>query len=380
MTKVIVELPIRSLRPHPKASIVPPLTDDEFQGLTRDIEARGIQTPLLVTATKVVLAGHHRLEVAKRLKLKTVPAIILDGLSKSEQLTHLVLDNLNRRHLTPSQRAAIATMPGVSDAIVKVYKDEAKARQIAAGVHGASGGRGRTKTPVARAPQGSRAPATRDRIGAVAGVGGKTIDQALFCWRRQPDRMKDIVSGNANETVSQLAHEIRRTDNASEQERLTLQGKVEFEKVFRLHLFDIWTFKGLDPGFGRRWPGNLPASLVANTVYYFTEPEDLVVDPMAGGGVTGDVCRVLQRRYIMADLKPSSTKIKKHRIERGPLPNTRNNAALVFLDPPYWSLKSERYEGQANQPASTGATWWWQAVERAAVDRSVKPRQAGRRA
>lgn len=366
--KNIVELPVRSLKPHPKANIIPPLTPDEFAGLTRDIEQRGIQTPLLVTAQRVVLAGHHRLQIAGQLGLKTVPAIILSKLSKAEELTHLVLDNIHRRHLSASQRAAIATMPGVADAIIKVYRDEAKARQIAAGVHGSRGGRGRARTLVAPKAQGSRAPTTRDRVGALAGVGGKTIDHAVFAWTRAPDRMKAIIQGSTAETVSQLAHDIRRCAKRSEQERAVRKGVEEFEQVFKLHLFDIWAFKSLDPGFGKRWPGNIPAALVANAVYYFTEPGDLVVDPMAGGGVTGDVCRALGRPCLMGDLKPSSTKIRKHRIERGPLPNTKSKAALVFLDPPYWSLKSERYDDEA----ASGLPWpewcqWLKAMSKSAA-------------
>lgn len=325
------------------------MTEDEFEGLRRDVEHRGIQTPLLVTRRNVVLAGHHRLKVAKALGLKTVPAIVLDSLSPAEELSHLVLDNLHRRHLSPSQRAAIATMPGVSDAIIEVYRDEARARQIAAGVHGSKGGRGKVKTLRGPVPEGFR---TRDRIGALAGVNGTTIDQAVLAWKRKPKRMRAIIDGSKVETVSQLAHEIRRGDKASDIEKAVLRGVKDFERIFKLHLFDNWSFAALDPGFGKKWPGNIPASLAANAVYYFTEPGDLVVDPMAGGAVVGDVCQVLDRRCVMADLIPSSGNVKKHRIETGPVPGTTGKAALVFLDPPYWSLKGEKYDDEASSSLS----------------------------
>ena len=37
-------------------------------------------------------------------------------------------------------------------------------------------------------------------------------------------------------------------------------------------------------------PGQFPAQLVAHTLFYFTQEEDLVFDPMAGGGVVPDTC------------------------------------------------------------------------------------------
>ena len=36
------------------------------------------------------------------------------------------------------------------------------------------------------------------------------------------------------------------------------------------------------------YPGNLPPQIVENMFYYWSEPFDLVVDPMAGGGSVGD--------------------------------------------------------------------------------------------
>ena len=40
-----------------------------------------------------------------------------------------------------------------------------------------------------------------------------------------------------------------------------------------------------DERFGDDWPGRIPAQLVAHTLFYFTNPGDLVFDPMAGGCV-----------------------------------------------------------------------------------------------
>jgi hypothetical protein len=43
---------------------------------------------------------------------------------------------------------------------------------------------------------------------------------------------------------------------------------------------------------------------VAHTLFYFTDPGDLVMDPMAGGGVVPDVCLLFERKCQAFDLAP----------------------------------------------------------------------------
>jgi hypothetical protein len=144
-----------------------------------------------------------------------------------------------------------------------------------------------------------------------------------------------------------VAHAVRRADKATDAERAVMEGITDFEQTFKLQLFDVWAIAGLEPGFGKAWPGNIPASLVANAIYYLTHADDLVVDPMAGGGVTGDVAKALGRPCVMADIRPSSKQVLLHRIEDGPVAGTKGKAALVFLDPPYWNLKEKKYDEQS---------------------------------
>ena len=340
------------LRLHPQAGLMPGLTRDEYEGLKNDIERRGVQVPICVHK-EVVLCGQHRLRVARELGFETLDGISLPEMSAAEQIVHLVNDNLHRRQLSISQKAAIITQPRVAKALVQVLRAEGQARQLEAGARGVEGGRGRRKgTLEAGVPQGfARAPQTRDRLGAAAGCSGKMIDHALFAWKHAPARMKAIQAGSSEETVAQVANEIRRSEKATEAEKAIKLGVAEFESTFKLKLFDVWNFAALDPGFGQTWPGNIPASLVANAIYYFTEAGDLVVDPMAGGGVTLDVCRALGRRCISADLNPSRPEIIRHRIEAGPVKGTRGRAAFAFLDPPYWSqIDARRRDSRDKRP------------------------------
>ena len=91
----------RALRPHPRADLVPPLSEGEYQALRDDIKARGIQVPLVVRgeASLVILCGHQRLRAALELSLGEVPVTVasLNGTSEEE---YIILDNLRRRQLS----------------------------------------------------------------------------------------------------------------------------------------------------------------------------------------------------------------------------------------------------------------------------------------
>lgn len=127
-------------------------------------------------------------------------------LSAPEQIIHLVEDNLRRRHLTPSQKAAIWTAPEVAAARAAIER-AAQARQEKAGARGKEGGRGKKKNPGGNVASrvSPRAPQVRDDLGRVAGVSGRTIDDAKLGWDKAPEQMEAIRSGQSDETVSRIA-------------------------------------------------------------------------------------------------------------------------------------------------------------------------------
>jgi len=84
-------------------------------------------------------------------------------------------------------------------------------------------------------------------------------------------------------------------------ERMTDQERFK-ELGWGLRTWDQWNFNECDERFGDDWPGRIPAQLVAHTLFYFTKPGDLVLDPMAGGGVVSDVCLLFERKCQSFDL------------------------------------------------------------------------------
>jgi hypothetical protein len=65
----------------------------QLRQIAASIERFGFIVPVLVNAQKQILAGHGRVEAAKLLGLKEVPAMRLDHLSPVEQRAYAIADN-----------------------------------------------------------------------------------------------------------------------------------------------------------------------------------------------------------------------------------------------------------------------------------------------
>ncbi len=86
----IEKIDIGDLRPHPRNSRAHP--EIEIQKLEKSIKKFGWTSPILVSADGYVLAGHARLEAAKRIGLKEVPGIRLD-LKDAKAEAYMMADN-----------------------------------------------------------------------------------------------------------------------------------------------------------------------------------------------------------------------------------------------------------------------------------------------
>ena len=115
--------------------------------------------------------------------------------------------------------------------------------------------------------------------------------------------------------------------------------EVAIEEIPRLQSTTLWDFPrqsyGGSPKGNNKYAGVTPAELIWNLVWKYTEPGDLVVDPMCGSGTTLDVCKEEGRRAICYDIAPPPNRkdIVKNDARKIPLPD--NHVDLVFIDSPY---------------------------------------------
>lgn len=90
---------------------------------------------------------------------------------------------------------------------------------------------------------------------------------------------------------------------------------------------------GDTPKGNNKYPGVTPAFIIYNMIHRYTEPGDIVLDPMAGSGTTIDVCKAEKRIPIAFDIKPTRPDITQADARNLPLDD--ESIDMVFIDSPY---------------------------------------------
>jgi ParB family chromosome partitioning protein len=104
----LVEIPLDRLRPNPNQ---PRRGFDEasLDELAASLRRHGVLQPLLVSEDGsggyVVIAGERRWRAARKAGLPTVPAVIRERLSSRDDLALALVENLQRRDLSPLEEA-----------------------------------------------------------------------------------------------------------------------------------------------------------------------------------------------------------------------------------------------------------------------------------
>jgi len=104
----MAEIPVDRLKPNPQQ---PREIFDEagLEELTASIRRHGILQPLLVSEAGadryVIITGERRWRAARRAGIRVVPAVIRERLEDVDQLELALVENLQRRDLTPLEEA-----------------------------------------------------------------------------------------------------------------------------------------------------------------------------------------------------------------------------------------------------------------------------------
>ena len=139
---------------------------------------------------------------------------------------------------------------------------------------------------------------------------------------------------------------------------LALEDKEDIERFKKLgwglRTWGQWEWNDCDRRFGDDWPGRIPAQLIAHILFYFSKENDLILDPMAGGGVTPDTCLAMNRRcwaFDMIDRPDERPEIEPHTWTANQLNSSSANLLtgskekpdLIIFDPPYFNKKASDY-------------------------------------
>lgn len=134
-----------------------------------------------------------------------------------------------------------------------------------------------------------------------------------------------------------------------------------------IQITTLWDFYGCDERFGIEHPGRNPGQMVLNLLHFYTKEGDVVLDPMAGGGSTIDVCKLMNRRIIAYDISPVRDDIIKHNIMED-LPIENNRVDFVFLDPPYWDMKKGEYTKNESDLSNLSLKNFYNMIKRIAEE------------
>ena len=123
----------------------------------------------------------------------------------------------------------------------------------------------------------------------------------------------------------------------SEIKQKTLEEKEEDKETPPFETTTLWDYPrqsyGKNKKGNNKFQGVTPAFIIWNMVQRYTNPGDLVIDPMAGSGTTIDVCEEEGRKVIGYDINPQHPKVIKNDSRKIPLKD--NSVDLVFIDSPY---------------------------------------------
>jgi ParB family transcriptional regulator, chromosome partitioning protein len=358
--RVVALAPAR-LRPSGFSQVIYGEPTAEVDGLLESIRDNGILVPLVVSRepefdTWQVVSGHRRLTCALALGLITVPCEVRSF--PSDTSCHLAVLEYNRQR----QKNFSQTMRE-ADALEELWKSQARSRRLANLRRGQFDQSVNSRTTDRRnsddrqiSDHSNHTSDEKDhqdksdrgrtdlRIAQRLGIGGKDLyRQARAVW--QLAQSGDV---RAQSSVTQLDNGTK-TIHAAYKD---LRRRGRFSADFRPTPYDVWSFRH-DRAFGVPHAGSIPAAIIAHTLYYYTQPDGLVVDPMAGGGTTFDVCQSMGRRCLAYDIQPVRPEITAHDICHG-FPSEASRCDLVFCDPPYHTMLARHYspDGIAAVPLS----------------------------
>lgn len=179
-------------------SLIPPLTVEEYDGLEKSILADGCRDALVLWGD-ILVDGHNRYEICTT---HDVPfnTVQKDFADRDDAKLWIMYNQLSRRNLNDFQRIEIT------------HKCEDAVRAKAAG-RMYEGRNQYSESPMEKFPQGST---SRDELGAMAGVSGKTYEHAVTVIEEAPEPV--VKASRQNALSINAAYQVTRMEPEQQQE------------------------------------------------------------------------------------------------------------------------------------------------------------------
>lgn len=175
------------------ANLIPPLTPDEFSGLTQSILSEGCREPLIVW-NSIIIDGHNRYKICTEhnVPFKTIQKDFTD---RNEVMLWMLQNQLSRRNLNDFQRVEM----------VRKYENAVKAQAEKRMLTGKAD----------PSPKLGKGRAT-DELGTLAGVSHNTYEHAIAVLDNAP---KPVIDATRKKELSiNAAYEVTKMDSDKQQE------------------------------------------------------------------------------------------------------------------------------------------------------------------
>ncbi len=193
---IIYDLKVTTIPFHKFCEIFPPMSKEEFISLKQSIKEKGQQDPIVLWKNQIV-DGKHRYLACKELSIQ-IKCLEYEGEEK-DLLDYVIAKNLERRHLTASQKATLG------EDLKPFYSELAEKRMLS----------GKKLDPTAIMREGTAS----EHAAKVVGVSPRYIDYAEEIKRISPKNYEKVREGKL--TIPQAKREI----NAIKNERSLLEAK-----------------------------------------------------------------------------------------------------------------------------------------------------------
>ena len=289
--------------------------------LASSIDQHGLVEPVILKPTDnnyEVVAGTRRFLAAKRIGLKTIPALV-QKLSDSETFELLMTENLQREDFNPLEIASL-----LRHAIDKLgYSQRQLAKRIGKDLAWVN-----RHLRMLDLPQPVRSMLTRGNTLTE----GHTRHMLSLSKESQVEVAKKVeeeklTTRETEMLIRRLKVELSTKKPATSQKPqahpniqindLEPTKWKEYSQQYYLQFYSVWpvtrrhdTFFGVN---GTIYSGCCPLIVPINCILRYTKESDLVLDPFVGSGTTLVACAMLRRYGIGVDINPEAEKAKEKR-------------------------------------------------------------------
>jgi 16S rRNA G966 N2-methylase RsmD len=340
---------------HHYASLFPAMDSDELDSLAENIKENGLQEPIKLFEGKVLDGRNRALACAKAGEEPTFVQWHRNGVSP---LAFVIAENLERRHLSTSQRAGIAAM------LLPELRKEARARQSEAGRHGAKGGRGHNnQKPLAKKCAKGSGKST-ELAAARFGISARTVEKAVALGNKKRGILRQIARGTV--TLQQADKALNSRGQLHERFVAPPFSVLDARQGYWQKRKQFWRSNGVYGGHNQQLNGSQPEigsfsdnsafdPVLAECVYRLFAPKGgRVLDPFAGEPTKGIVAAKSGLDYTGVDVRREQVEQNRNQARKvGVSPKwCRGDSAklaqllphdelfdLVFTSPPYYNLE-----------------------------------------